>query len=157
MRALRLAALALLCAAGLAHAQRPRTTIVVLAPHIADALAREYDSRQEQVWKVTAFDSTARDGYTLITVRAVEYAGKGGPHEIPESTLAGIGSAPLIHTHALGNCQASPFDKEAAAQRMARFDGILCGDRYTTWYFAADIVAVENYRAIVQELSTRQD
>lgn len=153
MRSLRLVAIALLLAAT-AGAQRPQTTIVTLAPRVADELAHAYDPQQEQVWRVTAFDSTARDGYTLITVLSVEHAGTGEPNKISPEDVARLGNDPIIHSHSPGNCQASPADKEAAVRRNAPFDGILCGDRYTTWYFAADIVAIENYRFL---LSNRQD
>lgn len=154
MRLLRLAVLALLFAASAQAQARPQTTIVTLAPRVADELARAYDPKQEQVWRVTSFDSTAQGGYTLIMVLGVEHAGTGEPNKIPAETLAKLGTAPIIHSHSPGNCQASPADKEAAVQRNAAFDGILCGDRYTTWYFADDIVAIANYRFL---LSTRQD
>jgi hypothetical protein len=115
------------------------TTLVVLAPRVASELAAAYRPTQEQVWKVTAYDSTAGGDstYSLVTVQRIEYVGPGEPHKIPHDVLAKLGRAPLI--------QASPADKEAAIERDSPFDGILCGDRYTTWIFASELRAIANY------------
>lgn len=123
------------------------TTLVVLAPRVASELAAAYRPTQEQVWKVTAYDSTAGGDstYSLVTVQRIEYVGPGEPHKIPHDVLAKLGRAPLIHSHSPGYCQASPADKEAAIERDSPFDGILCGDRYTTWIFASELRAIANY------------
>jgi hypothetical protein len=140
-----------LLAAPLAAQERPSTTLVALTPSVAAELARGYTPSHEQLWRVTAWDSTAHEDYTLVTVTAIAYVGEGEPHHMPADVLARIGNAPSIHSHSPGNCQASPRDKEAAALRNAPFDGILCGDHASTWYFAADIIAIDNYRTLTQQ------
>jgi hypothetical protein len=145
-------ALALVAIAAQAGAQRPPTTIVTLAPRVADELAAAYRPAVEQTWRVTAWDSTARADYLLITVTGIEYVGLGEPHRVAAADVASVpAGVPLIHSHSPGNCQASPADREAAVQRGSRFDGILCGDRYTTFYFASEIVAEINYRFLMAQ------
>jgi hypothetical protein len=49
---------------------------------------------------------------------------------------------PTIHTHSDGNCQMSPADLAAVAQRAALFDGVQCGGIYFVWAFAWQINAI---------------
>lgn len=132
-------------------AQTPTTRIIQLAPRVADDLARAYDPHQEQVWRVTSWDSTSRGDYTLITVLGVAYVATGEPNKIASHDVAKLGSDPSIHFHAIGNCQASPADREASATRHAAFDGILCGDRFAVWYFADEIIAAQNYSFLLAQ------
>jgi hypothetical protein len=134
-------------------AQRPPTTIVALSPRVADELAAAYRPNQEQTWRVVAWDSTtAHADYVLITVTGVEYVGLGESHRVGPAQVASTpAGVPLIHSHSPGNCQASPADRETAVQRGSRFDGILCGDRYTTFYFASAIAAEVNYRFLMAQ------
>lgn len=136
-------------------AQTPTTRIVQLAPRVADEFARSYDPHQEQVWRVTGWDSTSRGDYTLITVLAVEYVATGEPNKIASHDVAKLANDPSIHFHAIGNCQASPADREASATRHAAFDGILCGDRFAVWYFADEIIAAQNYNFLLAQQASR--
>lgn len=147
--------LAAVVAAVRLSAQTPTTRIVQLAPRVADEFARSYDPHQEQVWRVTGWDSTSRGDYTLITVLAVEYVATGEPNKIASHDVAKLANDPSIHFHAIGNCQASPADREASATRGAAFDGILCGDRFAVWYFADEIVAAQNYSFLLAQQSSR--
>lgn len=142
-----------------------RVSIVQLSNPVADSLARSYNRKpnQEQLWCVTSYTVQERPEYTLISVTAVD--------SVPESLRAGKShvetpvvvcrdpvtqlAQPTIHTHPNGSCQASPADVATILSRMALFDGIQCGDRYTTWQFAKiydDSLLLE---ALLKALRTR--
>lgn len=136
-----------------AGAQEYRTSIVVLAPYVAGTLARDYSERDEKVWCVTAWDSTADrtvrgKAFTVYTVRDVQENTAARTSESDaemdpaQCRTADRLAMPTIHSHPRGMCQPGPGDNEMILQRMAPFDGILCGDRYHTWSYSANLVAV---------------
>lgn len=127
------------------HAQTGRSTIVSPAEAVSTTLAVGYDPEQERVWCVTQFDTTATLDYALVTVLAVEPSKWGSRNKVEDVGSACPAGQPMIHTHSVGNCQASPKDKEASMVRGARFDGIMCGDRFIVWYFSEELTALNTY------------
>ena len=141
-----------LCAApmGHAHAQTeggyvPLPSVVVVPGNIIAGISHQYNPRQETAWCVTKWDTedTSERGmdFTQYTVREVKVlrvsASDRQTEYNPADCRAPDGTAlPMLHSHPYGACQASPFDLAISIERNAPFDGILCGDKYTTWYYS---------------------
>lgn len=135
-----------LCAAPVG-AQVPLPSVVDIPGNLLIGLARQYDTNQEKVWCVQRWDTEDKDYlYTKFTVRALKLestsASKVQASYADAMCRRPDGTAlPIIHSHPRGECQPSPQDLAASIQRGAEFDGILCGEGFTVWYYSWQVRA----------------
>jgi proteasome lid subunit RPN8/RPN11 len=143
-----LALLTLLIVPSVAHSQGDiGTTLVELDERVASSLAREFRSPNEKLWCVDTWTSSVTTDYTLLHVSQVHEAEvaatNGAVRRATDACRNADGSAqPTIHSHPGGSCQASGSDRMLYISRRGAFDGILCGTRYTAWYFSSELITV---------------
>lgn len=144
--------LALLMLPALAPAQDIHPTIIDPIHPVLLRLSESYNPSREKLWCVTKWIVIEEGDQTRIRVTDIE------EYPTPEraSSAREIGLTgdeckridngvtvylPMIHSHPIAACQASPNDLITIVQRKAIFDGILCGNQFTVWYFAKDVLA----------------
>jgi hypothetical protein len=131
------------------QAQTIHTTIVSPNVNVAEQLSNDFSPDHEKLWCVTAWTVEPSPSFSLIRIQRIE------PAEV-SSTATHITfkgnecirdgkRLPTIHSHPIGNCQASPADMETIASRQALFDGILCGDKFLVWNFYRQIFDASMY------------
>jgi len=131
-------------------------TWVDWSDHAREEQRRAYraEARQHEVlfcvesWYI----EPASSGYRRLVITSARRLEGGEKHRVPDvgrkcRDKAGR-ALPTIHTHSDGNCQMSPPDLVAIAQRGALFDGVQCGDNYFVWAFAWQVKAMTTWVAL---------
>jgi hypothetical protein len=138
-------------------------TVVDWSP---DALARQRRAYRAEAWRhevLYCVDKWRREktgeGYERVVIERTRREVGGQRREIFDvrsrcRTESGE-ALPTIHTHSDGNCQMSPSDLAAIAQRGAQFDGIQCGDIYFVWTFAWQINVLVGSVSSSKQATTR--
>lgn len=133
-------------------AQVPFVTIIEPGTTVSRVFASTFDrsvaeNRELLLCVTNVQTATSRGGFTIkhvLEVREEDVKSDTSTVHLTgrECVDAEGKKLPMIHTHPGGTCQAYPHDVETILQRMAEFDGVLCGPHSHAWYFSGQLVAV---------------